>query len=158
MLLETKGVVHLALLFGSTWIVNSIVFFAILVMVLLSNLYVVLVKPKPACLVLWVAHRLTGDRGLFADGCISRVAGRDQNHFVLRVTFVPIFFAGVVFATEFRDSKHPDVDFGSNIGGVILGGLSENFSLIVGFKHLLLLAAGYYLVSAMFRRRIEPPA
>ena len=40
MLLETKGVVHMALLFGSTWVVNSIVFFAILVMILLSNLYV----------------------------------------------------------------------------------------------------------------------
>ncbi len=34
MLLETKGVVHLALLFGSTWVVNSIVFFAILVVIL----------------------------------------------------------------------------------------------------------------------------
>ena len=40
MLLETKGVVHMALLFGSTWIVNSFVFFAILAMVLLSNLFV----------------------------------------------------------------------------------------------------------------------
>jgi SAM-dependent methyltransferase len=45
MLLETKGVVHMALLFGSTWIVNSVVFFAILVMILLANLYVLLVKP-----------------------------------------------------------------------------------------------------------------
>ena len=46
MLLETKGVVHMALLFGSTWVVNSIVFFAILVMILLSNLFVLAVKPK----------------------------------------------------------------------------------------------------------------
>ena len=37
MLLETKGVVHMALLFGSTWVVNSIVFFAILVMILLEQ-------------------------------------------------------------------------------------------------------------------------
>ena len=37
MLLETKGVVHMALLFGTTWIVNSIVFFAILVMILLRQ-------------------------------------------------------------------------------------------------------------------------
>ena len=37
MLLETKGVVHMALLFGSTWYVNSIVFFAILVMILLEQ-------------------------------------------------------------------------------------------------------------------------
>src|SRR5262249_12843165 len=46
MLLETKGVVHMALLFGSTWVVNSFVFFAILVLVLLSNLYVVAVRPR----------------------------------------------------------------------------------------------------------------
>ena len=46
MLLETKGVVHLALFFGSTWIVNAIVFSAILVMVLLSNLYVIAVQPR----------------------------------------------------------------------------------------------------------------
>ena len=46
MLLETKGVVHMALLFGSTWIVNSIVFFAILVMILCANLYVLRVQPR----------------------------------------------------------------------------------------------------------------
>ena len=37
MLLETKGVVHMALLFGATWMVNSIVFFAILTMILLAQ-------------------------------------------------------------------------------------------------------------------------
>jgi len=46
MLLETKGVVHMALLFGSTWIVNSVVFFAILVMILLANLFVLALRPK----------------------------------------------------------------------------------------------------------------
>ena len=45
MLLETKGVVHMALLFGATWMVNSIVFFAILTMILLSNLFVLAVQP-----------------------------------------------------------------------------------------------------------------
>ena len=46
MLLETKGVVHMALLFGATWMVNSIVFFAILTMILLSNLYVLAMRPR----------------------------------------------------------------------------------------------------------------
>ena len=45
MLIETKAVVHMALLFGSTWMVNSIVFFAVLVMILLANLFVLAVKP-----------------------------------------------------------------------------------------------------------------
>jgi SAM-dependent methyltransferase len=38
MLLETKAVVQLALLFGSTWVVNSLVFFIALVLILLANL------------------------------------------------------------------------------------------------------------------------
>ena len=37
MLVETKAVVAMALLFGSTWVVNSVVFFAVLVMILGAN-------------------------------------------------------------------------------------------------------------------------
>ena len=46
MLIETKAVVHMALLFGSTWMVNSFVFFAVLVMILFANLFVWFVKPR----------------------------------------------------------------------------------------------------------------
>lgn len=158
MLLETKGVVHLALLFGSTWLVNSIVFFAILVMVLLSNLYVVLVRPRRLGLyyVLLVAALVTG--AVLPLDAFLNLPGAAKIVLSCAVTFVPIFFAGVIFATEFRESRHPDVDFGSNIGGVILGGLSENLSLVVGFKHLLLLAVVYYLLSAVLFRRDGLPA
>jgi hypothetical protein len=64
-----------------------------------------------------------------------------------------VFFAGIVFGMAFRDSRQPDVDYGSNIGGIILGGLSEYLSLVVGFDHLLLIAVGFYVASAVFRRR-----
>ena len=57
MLLETKGVVHMALLFGSTWVVNSVVFFAILVMILIANLFVMTVKPQKLLAVLRAADR-----------------------------------------------------------------------------------------------------
>src|ERR1041384_8031262 len=46
MLIETKAVVLMALLFGSTWLVNSVVFFAVLVMILLANLWTL--KRPPA--------------------------------------------------------------------------------------------------------------
>ena len=45
MLLETKAVVQLALLFGSTWIVNSLVFFTALILILLANLFVPKAQP-----------------------------------------------------------------------------------------------------------------
>jgi SAM-dependent methyltransferase len=157
MLLETKGVVHMALLFGSTWMVNSVVFFAVLVMILLSNLFVLAAKPRNlwpfyALLVasLLVNAYVPMDFFLSLPGAAKVVAS-------CAVVFVPIFFAGVIFAASFRDSRQPDVDFGSNIGGVILGGLSENVSLMVGFNHLLLLAIGFYVLSAVLKPRVRVP-
>lgn len=153
MLLETKGVVHMALLFGSTWIVNSIVFFAILVMILASNLVVLAVKPRrlwPAytCLVVaLLVNAFVPVRYFLTLPEPTRVVVS------CAVVFVPIFFAGVIFATSFRDSTRPDVDFGSNIGGAILGGLCENLSLVLGFNLLLCVAIAFYLLSAWLRPR-----
>ncbi len=154
MLLETKSVVHMALLFGSTWMVNSIVFFAILIMILASNLFVLATKPRTpwpyyamllASLVVNVLVPMSAFLGL--PGSQKVIAS-------CAVVFVPIFFAGVIFGTAFRDSQHPDVDFGSNIAGAVLGGLSEYFSLMVGFNHLLVIAIVFYLLSAVVSRPV----
>jgi SAM-dependent methyltransferase len=151
MLLETKGVVHMALLFGSTWVVNSVVFAAILVMSLGSSLFVLKLKPR---------HLAPYYLGLFAALLANALIpmrvflGLPETAKILfscGVIFVPIFFAGVIFTTAFRESRSPDVDFGSNIGGIILGGLSEYFSLILGFEHLAFLALGFYFLSAVFQ-------
>ena len=153
MLLETKGVIHMALLFGSTWVVNSIVFSAILVMILLSNLWVLALQPRRlwpyyGLLIAALLVNVYVPMGTFLD-----LPGAAQVVTSCLVVFLPVFFAGVIFAAAFRDSAHPDRDFGSNIGGVILGGLSENLSLVVGFKNLLLLAIAYYALSAVLGPR-----
>jgi SAM-dependent methyltransferase len=158
MLLEAKGVVHMALLFGSTWVVNSIVFCAILIMILLSNLFVLAFPPRRpwlfyglliAALLVNIFVPMTYFLGL---------PGVWKTFVSCAVIFVPVFFAGVIFAAAFRDSRQPDVDFGSNIGGVILGGLSENLSLVLGFNHLLLVAIGFYLLSALLKPRLAVAA
>jgi spermidine synthase len=161
MLLETKGVVHMALLFGSTWVVNSVVFFAVLVMILLSNLYVLLVRPRK----MWPYYALLLT-SLLVNTYVPMeyflsLPGATRVIASCAIIFVPIFFAGVIFAAAFRDSRQPDVDFGSNVGGVILGGLSEYFSLIFGFKNLLFIAVAFYILSAILRpqvRSIPAPA
>jgi len=151
MLLETKAVVHMALLFGGTWVVNSVVFFAILVMILCANLYVLAVKPRNLApyYVLLVAALLVNalvPMNVFLSlPSVARIAAS------CLVVFVPVFFAGVIFACAFRDSRQPDIDFGSNVAGIILGGLSEHLSLVLGFNYLLLVAAGYYLLSVALR-------
>lgn len=151
MLLETKAVVHLALLFGSTWLVNSMVFFSVLVMILLANLYVILV---PRLQLKW---HYTGLFALLAANVLIPLeiflGGGVLWRYVAPCTLVmaPILFAGVIFARSFRDVKHPDQAFGSNIAGAVVGGFSETFSMLLGFRYLLLVAIGFYVLS-IFRR------
>jgi hypothetical protein len=64
-----------------------------------------------------------------------------------------MFFAGVIFARSFRDVREPDQAFGSNIAGAVVGGFCENFSMLLGFRNLLLLAALFYIEQATKLRR-----
>jgi hypothetical protein len=41
------------------------------------------------------------------------------------------------------------VDFGWNVAGIVVGGLSEHLSLVLGFNHLLLVAVAAYLLSLL---------
>jgi SAM-dependent methyltransferase len=147
MLLETKAVVQMALLFGSTWLVNSAVFFTVLVLILLANLYVLkmpavrLVLHYLALLIFLAATVLVPFDVFLSGGIVWR--------YVVPCTLAlgPMFFAGVIFARSFRDEADPDQAFGSNIAGSVLGGLAESFSTLLGFQHLLILAIFFYVLS-----------
>ncbi|HEY6823248.1 MAG TPA: hypothetical protein VI195_02315, partial [Steroidobacteraceae bacterium] len=156
MLLETKGVVHMALLFGGTWVVNSVVFFAILVMILCANLFVMRVKPRrlaPYYALLVVALLVNV---LVPMSAFLALPPLERTLASCAVVFVPIFFAGVIFASLFAASRDPDIDFGSNVAGIILGGLSEPLSLVLGFNALIAVAIGYYALSLAARARAMP--
>jgi SAM-dependent methyltransferase len=152
MLLETRGVVQMALLFGATWIVNSIVFAAILVMVLMANLTVQMFQPRRLLpFYVALAAALLVNFAVPAGAFLALGTSGPPAVLACAIVFVPVYFAGVIFSTAFRDSLQPDVDFGSNIAGIILGGLSEYLSLVIGFKWLLLVALGYYALSYVLR-------
>jgi hypothetical protein len=151
MLLETKGVVHMALLFGSTWVVNSIVFMAILLMILAANLFVTAAKPPSGWLLYGLLIASLVVNALVPMNTFLSLPGATRVIVSCLVVFVPVFFAGVAFAAAFRDSAQPDIDLGCNIAGVIVGGLSEQLSLILGFDHLLLVAVAYYVLSFALR-------
>jgi hypothetical protein len=149
MLIETKAVVHMALLFGSTWMVNTFVFVAILLMSLLGTLFVLAFRPAR----LWPYFTgLLAMLGLNAVVPLDAFLGMAQP---LRVAlscalvFAPVFFAGVVFAVSFGRSVEPGRAFGINVAGAMLGGLAENASMLIGFRFLVLFAAGLYALSAL---------
>ena len=147
MLLETKAVVQLALLFGSTWIVNSLVFFTALALILLANLFVLKTSPTRltwhyvGLIALLTAAIVIPFDVFLGGGILIRYV------VPCALALGPMFFAGVIFARSFRESADPDMAFGSNIAGSVVGGLSESFSMLLGFQYLLLLAIAFYLLS-----------
>ncbi len=148
LLIETKAVVHMALLFGSTWMVNSIVFFAVLVMILAANLFVLWRQPQRLLpwyvgLALALALNVLVPLDFFLG--LSRPV---QVGGACLLVFAPILFAGVIFAVSFARVEQPDRSFGYNIAGAMLGGLAEYTSMLVGFQYLVLAALGCYALSA----------
>lgn len=152
MLVETKAVVHMALLFGSTWVINSVVFFALLVMILLANLFLLKVRPVR----LWpyyvgVVTTLALNYAVPLDVFLGLNRPLQLIGSCLLV-FTPIFFAGVIFADLFGRSTAPDWDFGANIAGAMVGGLVEYSSMLVGFRSLAIVALGLYALAGLLRR------
>lgn len=147
MLLETKAVVHMALIFGSTWTVNAVVFCAVLVMILGANYWVLRRRPPsltPYYLVLLaalVANMVTPlDVFLGLPIAVQGVAAGT-------LVTLPILSAGVIFARLFSRAPRPEQSLAYNTAGAILGGLSEATSMLIGFQWLLGVAALVYIAS-----------
>jgi hypothetical protein len=127
------------------------VFFTVLILILLANLFMLKAPPTRiswhyagllALLALTIAVPLSA--AFLSGGVLLRYVAP------CALALGPMFFAGVIFAKSFRDSPDPDMALGSNIAGSVVGGLSESFSMLFGFRYLLLLAIAFYLLSALF--------
>jgi MFS family permease len=155
-LIETKSITETALLFGSTWIVNSIVISAILIMILGANVFVRKFKPTDVGLfyVLLLASLLFN--------YAVPVSGIVGQHFVLRgilsgvAMALPLLFAGVIFATSLRGLATVEIAFGSNLLGAVVGGMLEYSSLMFGIRALYLIAALAYVLSWLGLRQKTP--
>jgi hypothetical protein len=149
MLVETKAVVHMALLFGGTWTVNTVVFAAVLLMSLAGNLVAMQVRPRnlaPYYGVLFISLLLNVvipmEAFLGLDPAVQ-VAG------ACLLAFAPVACAGIIFSASFARSRRPNRMFGANVAGALIGGLAENASMLLGFRYLILVAVGFYLLSGL---------
>ncbi len=64
-----------------------------------------------------------------------------------------MFFANLVFTHSFRDTASADMAFASNLLGAMVGGALEYLALLTGFRSLLLLVAGLYVLAFLFSQR-----
>jgi spermidine synthase len=154
LLLETQVVSRLALYFGTTWQVNGIVIAAILSALLLAN-YVIERQQRPWPRSWTLAGILAGIVFAYVFP-FERIAGSAAvvGSLAALIFAIPIFFAGLLFASEFRLAESPAAALGANMLGAVVGGLLENLSLIIGLKALLLVAAVLYCLAAVGFRKL----
>ena len=69
------------------------------------------------------------------------------------VAFAPIFFANLVFTYSFRETGAADMAFASNLLGAMVGGALEYLALLGGFRSLLLVVAGLYVLAFLLAKR-----
>jgi hypothetical protein len=157
LLLETKSVVQFALLFGTTWFVNALVFAGVLLAVLVAVEVSRRVRlPKPMYLyglllaALVLAWLIPPD-SLLGLGVSPRFAA------AVAVYFAPIFLANLVFAERFRNVEASNVAFGANLVGAMVGGVLEYLALITGYQALLIVVAVLYGL-AFTTRFVSMPA
>ena len=159
LLIETKGLTELSLLFGSTWIVNTMVFAGIFLMVLLANFVVARIRfdarrtdlvfvMLAAALVFWF---------LFPKQVLNALPFLPRAVCGTLLVVLPLFFAGIIFATSFSQRARPAEAFGSNLVGAVLGGAVEASSLLFGIRALTLLALAFYGLSWLSGRKRGSP-
>ena len=151
MLIETKGVTELGLLFGNSWEVIGIAIVAILVMAFLAN---------------WAVMRYTIERSsityvllLLSLGIgwwIARTGGLPSNWLgrigLAIVLTSPMFFSGILFSTWLRARGTISGVMAMYLFGAMVGGLLVYNSMYFGFQFLYILAAGLYVVAILCQK------
>jgi SAM-dependent methyltransferase len=154
MLLETKAIIQFALLWGSTWVVASLAIVSVLCMALVSNFIVERIEIRRP---LAVGAALVGLLMVNYALPIGRVAFDSrsvESLFYGALMFSPILCAGLLFGSAIKDSTSVARDYGTNLLGAMAGGVAEYLSLVTGFRALLIVIAGCYIV-VVFARRAE---
>ena len=149
LLLETKSIIQFSLLFGTTWLNNSLVFLAILLLVLAANWTAQLVRGRWLLMVTVVALLASSlatlayplSNLLYVQNAGLRFAAASA------LTFSPIFFANLLFSLAFRDQATAEHLFGWNLLGATLGGILEYSSMALGYNALSLIVAVCYALA-----------
>ena len=145
LLLETKNVATFALLFGTTWLVNALVFAGVLVVVLAAVETERRVRtPRLAVVFTGIAASLALAYTVKPDWLLP-LPFAPRLLLAVLLAFLPIYLANIAFAKRFSDSGDSRAAFAVNILGAIVGGCLEYAALLTGYSNLLIIVAGLYL-------------
>lgn len=153
MLIETKSVTQMGLLLGTTWIVNSAVITAVLLMILIASLLQIKFQFKrvePFFILLFAS--LIGTY-FFSFTTINGLEPMTRAAVGSLILSLPLIFAAIIFAIAFGQVKHPDKALGMNLLGTLIGGALEYTSMMFGVSAMNLIAVVLYACAFYCMRR-----
>jgi hypothetical protein len=151
LLLQTKSIGDCSLYFGATWLVTTIVITGVLLMVLAANLVAIRLKGFSP----WFYAPLLASLLVLTFTPRDAVLGWHYGPrllWALLVVPLPIFFAGLIFSTTFRDARVPSAVFGANLIGATVGGFAEYLGMAIGTHALWWIVIGAYAASFLCQR------
>jgi hypothetical protein len=153
LLLETKSVVQFALLFGTTWFVNALVFTGILLVVLAAVEFSRRVRLRHPLRLYPILFATLAVAWLVPPSALLPLPVPARFVAAVLLAFAPVFVANVIFAQRFRTVEASTVAFGANLLGAMVGGVLEYTSLVLGYRMLLVLAALLYALALVSGRK-----
>lgn len=159
LLLETTCIASFGLLMGATWLTNALVISSILAMIFVANLILLRYQEKVSLNLAFLAIGLSlmllysvDVKNLLMDSAVLRLATASV------LIGLPMLAAAIIFGTKFARFPNPREALAANMLGAVVGGLLENFSVVVGFHNLYLLAIALYLGAWVVHTLKDAPA
>jgi hypothetical protein len=144
MLMETKSITQLSLLYGATWLVSSVVILFVLVFAFMANM---LASTRNFKSIGWIYLGLVLSLA-FGYFWQMPTAGAEHPWLLAFVTSaiacLPVFFGSFIFSICFKNATSNIAYLSANLIGVAIGGLTENICMFSGIKSLAILALFIY--------------
>jgi spermidine synthase len=146
MLIETKAITEMGLVFGNTWHVIVIVIASILLMAFIANCFVQIFRiNKPFFpFLLLIISLIVGYTASVKGGFDSTLTGKISTVVILTC---PMLFSGIIFSSLLGQSKALTGVMAVNLIGAMLGGVLEYNSMYFGFSFLYIAAIFLYILA-----------
>lgn len=147
LLLEVQNISKASVVLGNTWQVNAVIISSILGMALLAN-WIAYKFHGLALAVVYVLLIGTAVSLYFIDlARFGFLPYATKAIIVGSLTSLPMLFSGIVFVRSFAVAQEKSNALGANLIGALAGALLQSITFITGIKALLLIVAGFYLLS-----------
>ncbi|MGB8651528.1 MAG: hypothetical protein WCD35_12805, partial [Mycobacteriales bacterium] len=147
LLLETRNIATFALLFGTTWVVNAIVFAGVLVAVLLAVETTRLGRTPPLPVVYAGIASTLGLAWAVPDSWLLGLPYAARLPVAVALAFAPVYLANIAFSKRFAQTADSTSAFAVNVLGAMVGGCLEYGALLTGYRALLVVIGALYLAA-----------